>query len=130
MTLAFGESHGHLGRYTMQLQLKLPPPWHSMILNTHPQSCNPHKRWKGITRPYSQAPALPWHANHNTQGMAISAVGFNHTAHCVQKETSIRTNRPNIQIPALIPRVRCYVDASTTPDHPSLPPGVYWNPLC
>jgi hypothetical protein len=32
------------------------------------------------------------------------------------------TNRYMIQMPALLPGVRCYADASTTPDHPSMQP--------
>jgi len=68
------------------------------------------------------SPVLPWHVSHNTQGIANSAAGMNQIGHRAQEEINIPTNRPNLQIPALIPGVRCYVDASTAPDHPSLPP--------
>lgn len=32
------------------------------------------------------------------------------------------TNRYTINTPALLPGKRCYVDASTLPDHPTMPP--------
>jgi hypothetical protein len=35
---------------------------------------------------------------------------------------SQQVDRYTIQVPALLPGVRCYVDASTAPDQPSLPP--------
>jgi len=35
---------------------------------------------------------------------------------------SQQADRYTVQVPALLPGVRCYVDASTVPDHPSLPP--------
>ena len=52
------------------------------------------------------------HNNQRMLGMASTIAGT----------PSQQADRYTVQVPALLPGVRCYVDASTVPDHPSLPP--------
>lgn len=57
-----------------------------------------------------------------TAGMTLSAAGMIQTGRQAQDHTDEQMNRHNTSIPAPLPGVRCYVDLSTTPDHPTLTP--------
>jgi len=59
--------------------------------------------------------------NYRMPGMILPSAPRNQEGDTIQGRSNPQTNRFILHMPAIVPGIRCYVDASTTPDHPSLP---------